>query len=104
MYGGSSAGITLKKTLQSGTQNPTDFDIALFDFLPASPVWQVDQAGKKIQYDPFETFGAVESATRESWILRTGFFLEYVYDLRYKAMLAHAVATTSPPPLPLQRF
>jgi hypothetical protein len=98
MFGGSSAGITLKKTLQSGTPDPTDFDIALLDFLPASPVWQVDRNGKKTQYDPFETFAAVEPATRESWILRTGFFLEYVYDLRFKAMISHAMATNQPAP------
>jgi hypothetical protein len=57
-----------------------------------------------MQYDPFQTFGTVEPATRESWVLHTGFFLEYVYDLRYKNMLAHAVATKQPPPLPPPTF
>ena len=37
-FGKSSVGITLKKLLHSGTKDPNDFDIGIFDFLPASPV------------------------------------------------------------------
>ena len=33
-------------------------------------------------------------------MLRTGFFLEYTYDIRYAAMLAHARLTNKPIPPP----
>ncbi len=58
--------------------------------------------GKSVQYDPFETFNDVHTSTRETWILRTVFFLEHVYDLRYSTMLTHArlhnIPTTPKPP------
>ena len=37
-FGKSSVGITFKKLLQSGTKDPNDFDIGLFDFLPVYSV------------------------------------------------------------------
>jgi hypothetical protein len=101
MFGASSAGITLKKLLQSGSKNPREFDIALFDFLGASPVWQIDAKGNTVQYDPFETFAGVSAATREAFVIRTGFLLEYTYDIRYASMVAHAKAMNRPiPPKP----
>ena len=102
MFGACSVGLCLKKLIQSGSKNnPKDFDIAMLDFLGLSPVWQLDGDGNPVQYDPFDTFAAVLPATQDAWVLRTVFLLEYIFDLRYAAMLAHAQATNNPvPPKP----